>query len=120
MSGPGSVEAAQVAIAVNMQDKTGKKYIQFHEKLLTGRGQANKALALAVAKEIGMNMAQIEKDMAGPEVKETLQESFRLAEALGMNGTPSYVIGDSVVVGAVGLEALREKVNTTRCGKPTC
>ena len=118
--GPGSVEAAQVAIAVNMQDKTGKKYIQFHEKLLGGRGQANKALALAVAKEIGMNMAQIEKDMAGPEVKETLQESFKLAEALGMNGTPSYVIGDSVVVGAVGLEALREKVNTTRCGKPTC
>ena len=118
--GPGSVEAAQVAIAVNMQDKTGKKYQQFHEKLMGGRGQANKALALAVAKEIGMNMAQIEKDMASPEVKETLQESFKLAEALGMNGTPSYVIGDSVVVGAVGLEALREKVNTTRCGKPTC
>lgn len=118
--GPGSVEAAQVAIAVNMQDKTGKKYIQFHEKLMGGRGQADKAQALAVAKDIGMNMAQIEKDMAGPEVKETLQESFKLAEALGMNGTPSYVIGDSVVVGAVGLEALREKVNTARCGKATC
>jgi protein-disulfide isomerase len=118
--GPGSVEAAQVAIAVNMQDKTGKKYQQFHEKLLGARGQADKAHALAVAKEIGMNMAQIEKDMAGAEVKETLQESFKLAEALGMNGTPSYVIGDSVVVGAVGLEALREKVNTARCGKATC
>jgi protein-disulfide isomerase len=118
--GPGSVEAAQVAIAVNMQDKTGKKYVQFHEKLLSARGQADKAHALAVAKEIGMNMAQIEKDMAGPEVKETLQESFRLAETLGMNGTPSYVIGDNVIVGAVGLEALREKVNTARCGKATC
>ncbi|MDO9412461.1 MAG: DsbA family protein [Pseudolabrys sp.] len=118
--GPGSVEAAQVGIAVNMQDKTGKKYVQFHEKLMGGRGQADKAQALAVAKEIGMNMAQIEKDMTGPEVKETLQESFKLAEALGMNGTPSYVIGDSVVVGAVGLEALREKVNTARCGKATC
>lgn len=118
--GPGSVEAAQVAIAVNMQDKTGKKYQQFHEKLMGGRGQATKATAMAVAKEIGMDMARIEKDFAGPEVKATLQESFKLAEQLGMNGTPSYVIGDSVVVGAVGLEALREKVNTTRCGKPTC
>jgi protein-disulfide isomerase len=49
-----------------------------------------------------------------------LQENFKLAEALGMNGTPSYVIGDSVVVGAVGLEALRERVNTARCGKATC
>ena len=118
--GPGSVEAAQVGIAVNMQDKTGKKYQQFHEKLMGGRGQADKANALAVAKEIGMNMAQIEKDIAGPEVKATLQESFKLAEALGMNGTPSYVIGNSVVVGAVGLEALRKEINTTRCGKPTC
>ena len=32
--GPGSVEAAQVAVAVRMQDKTGKKYLEFHQKLL--------------------------------------------------------------------------------------
>jgi len=118
--GPGSVEAAQVAVAVHMQDKSGKKYLEFHQKLLTGRGQADRARALAVAKEIGLNVAQIEKDMAGPEVKATLQENFKLAEALGLNGTPSYVIGDQVIVGAVGLPALRQGVNTTRCGKATC
>jgi protein-disulfide isomerase len=118
--GPGSVEAAQVAIAVRMQDKTGQKYLQFHEKLLGGRGQADKAHALAAAKDAGLNMAQLEKDLASAEVKETLQENFKLAEALGMNGTPSYVIGDNVVVGAVGLDALREKVNTARCGKASC
>jgi len=118
--GPGSVEAAQVAVAVRMQDKTGKKYLEFHQKLLGGRGQADKARALAVAKEIGMNMAQIEKDMASPEVKSTLDETFKLAEALGLNGTPSYVIGSDVVVGAVGLPALTEKINTARCGKASC
>jgi protein-disulfide isomerase len=118
--GPGSVEAAQVAVAVRMQDKSGKKYLEFHQKLLTGRGQADKARALAVAKDIGLDMARLEKDLASPEVKATLQESFKLAEALGLNGTPSYVIGDNVVIGAVGLEALREKVNTSRCGKATC
>ena len=118
--GPGSVEAAQVAVAVRMQDKTGQKYLQFHEKLLGGRGQADKAHALAVAKDVGMNMAQLEKDMASAEVKDTLQENFKLAETLGMNGTPSYVIGDNVIVGAVGLDALREKVNTSRCGKASC
>ena len=47
--GPGSVEAARVAVAVRMQDKTGKKYLEFHQKLLGGRGQADKAHALAVA-----------------------------------------------------------------------
>jgi len=118
--GPGSVEAAQVAVAVRMQDKTGKKYLEFHQKLLGGRGQADKARALAVAKDIGLDMGRLDKDLASPEVKATLQESFKLAEALGLNGTPSYVIGDDVVVGAVGLDALKEKVNTSRCGKPSC
>src|SRR6476660_9493445 len=118
--GPGSVEAARVAVAVRMQDKTGKKYIEFHQKLLGGRGQADKARAVAVAKDIGLDMPRLEKDLANAEVKATLQENFKLAESLGLNGTPSYVIGDNVVVGAVGLDALKEKVNTSRCGKPTC
>jgi len=118
--GPGSLEAAQVAVAVRMQDKTGKKYLEFHQKLLGSRGQADRARAMAVAKDIGLDMTRLDKDMTSPEVKETLQESMKLAEALGLNGTPSYVIGDNVVVGAVGLDALKEKVNTSRCGKPNC
>jgi protein-disulfide isomerase len=119
--GEGSTQAAQVAVAVRMQDKTGgKKYLEFHQKLLGGRGQADKARALAVAKEVGLDMTRLEKDMASDEVKETLQESFKLAEALGLNGTPSYIVGNDVVIGAVGLPALKERVNTTRCGKATC
>jgi protein-disulfide isomerase len=118
--GPGSAEAASVAIAVHMQDKTGKKYLEFHKKLLGARGQADRANALAAAKDIGMDMARIEKDINGPEVKATLEESMKLADALGLNGTPSYVIGENVVVGAVGLPALQEKINTARCGKTSC
>ncbi len=118
--GESSVQAAQVAAAVRMQDKSGKKYLEFHQKLLSGRGQVDKARALAVAKEVGLDVARIEKDMAGDEVKAQLEESFKLADALGLNGTPSYVIGNDVVVGAVGLPALKEKVNTARCGKATC
>ena len=110
----------RVAVAVRMQDKTGKKYIDFHQKLLGGRGQADKARALAVAKEVGFDMARIERDMASDEVKVTLEESLKLAEKLGLNGTPSYVIGTNVVVGAVGLDKLKESVNTARCGKATC
>jgi protein-disulfide isomerase len=118
--GPGSVEAAKVAVAVRMQDKTGKKYLEFHTKLLGGRGEANGARALAVAKEVGLDMNQLQKDMASDEVKTTLNEDFKLAEALGLNGTPSYVVGQNVVVGAVGLDALKEKINTSRCGKADC
>ena len=118
--GPGSVEAAKVAVAVRMQDKTGKKYLDFHQKLLGGRGKADKARALAVAKEVGMDMTRLEKDLASDEVRVSLEESLKLAETLGLNGTPSYVFPAEVVVGAVGLPALKGKVNGARCGKETC
>jgi protein-disulfide isomerase len=118
--GPPSVEAAQVGIAIRMQDPSGKKYLDFHQKLLSGKGQIDKARAVAVAKEIGADMAKLEKDISSPEVRATLEENFKLAEAMGMNGTPSYVIGKQVVVGAVGVETLREKVSVARCGKATC
>src|SRR6266436_4194486 len=116
----GSVEAAQVAVAVHMQDSTGKKYLDFHQKLLGGRGQADKARAMAAAKDAGLDIARIEKDIASPEVRATIEENFKLAEAMGMNGTPSYVIGKQVVIGAVGLDNLREKIGVARCGKATC
>ncbi|MBV9347395.1 MAG: DsbA family protein [Pseudolabrys sp.] len=118
--GPGSVEAAQVATAVRMQDKTGRKYLDFHQRLLGGRGQADKARALAAAKDAGLDVARIEKDLDSAEVKASINESFTLAEALGLNGTPSYVIGPDVVVGAVGRETLQEKINSARCGKAAC
>jgi len=116
----GSVEAAQVAVAVRMQDPTGKKYLDFHQKLLGGRGQADKAHALAAAKEASLDVARIEKDIASPEVRATIEENFKLAETMGMNGTPSYVIGKQIVVGAIGLDGLKEKIGVARCGKATC
>ena len=118
--GEGSVQAAQVAVAVRMQDKTGKKYIDFHTKLLGGRGPADKARALAAAKEAGFDMARLDKDLQSDEVKQTLEENLKLAEGLGLNGTPSYVFPAEVVVGAVGVPTLKGKVNTVRCGKETC
>jgi protein-disulfide isomerase len=92
----GSVEAAKVAVAARMQDPS--KYLDFHTKLLGGRGPADKARAMAVAKEAGYDTAKLEKDMQSPEVKATIAENFKLAEDMGMNGTPSYVIGKQVVV----------------------
>ena len=48
------------------------------------------------------------------------RRTFKLAEAMGMNGTPSYVIGKQVVIGAVGVDNLKEKIGIARCGKATC
>jgi protein-disulfide isomerase len=119
--GEGSVQAAQVAVAVRIQDgSNGKKYLDFHQKLLGARGQVDRTVALAAAREAGLDMVRLEKDMLSDEVKASLEETFKLAEALGLNGTPSYVLGTSLVIGAVGLPALQEKINVARCGKAIC
>ena len=102
----------QVAVAVRMQ--APQKYFDFHQKLLMGRGQADKARALAAAKEVGLDTARIEKDLKSEEVANTIAENMKLAEALGLNGTPSYVIGNDVVIGAVGLQTLSQKVQSAR------
>ncbi|HZD91092.1 MAG TPA: DsbA family protein [Pseudolabrys sp.] len=116
--GEGSVEAAKVAVAVRMQ--APKRYLEFHTKLLGGRGHADEARALAVAKSMGLDMARIRKDMNSADAKKMINTDYALGRALGLNGTPSYVIGDNVVVGAVGIDALKQKIANARCGKNSC
>lgn len=117
--GPGSVEAAQVAVAVRLV--APDKYYDFHKTLLSERGQANKSKALAAAEEVGIDKAALEKALADPEINATLQENLQLADALGIDGTPSYVAGESVIVGAVGHDQLKSAISSVRsCGKTQC
>jgi protein-disulfide isomerase len=112
--GPGSMEAARIAIAVRMQDPDGRKYLAFHQELLGSPGPASREKALAAAKDQDLDMARIEADAASDEVGATLSEDMKLASALGFAGTPSYVVGREVVPGAVGLAALKERIERAR------
>jgi len=117
---PGSIEAAAVATAARNQFK-GDKFWEFHQKLLGSRGPVGKTQALAVAKDLGANMDQLEKDSTAPGVKEGIQENDQIAKGLMMNGTPSYVVGGEVIVGAVGYDELKAKIdNVRKCGKADC
>jgi protein-disulfide isomerase len=116
----GSVDAAHVANAASIQFK-GDKFWEFHQRLLGSRGQVGKAEALAVAKELGADMDKLAKDAEQPSVAANLEDSTQLAKSLAMTGTPSYVIGNEVVVGAVGYKDLQPKiVNVRKCGKAMC
>src|ERR1700730_11858563 len=115
-----SLEAAKVANAFLRQIK-GEKFWEFHQKLLGSRGHAGKAEALAAAKELGADMERLEKDAADPGIVAGIKESEKLAEALQINGTPTFVIGEDVVIGAVGYGDLHAKVaNMKKCGKTAC
>jgi protein-disulfide isomerase len=112
--GPRSVDAAQVAVAARMQDAQGDKYLAFHKQLLGFHGAVTQDAALAAARENGFDMERLQRDMAGAEVAATLKESMVLAGALHITGTPSYVAGDKVLVGAVGLDELKAQIAQLR------
>jgi len=112
--GPGSAEAARVAVAVRMQDPDGQKYLAFHQELIGNPGPASKEKALAAAKDQGLDMTRLEQDMASDEVGTTLNEDIKLASAIGATGTPTYVIGKDVVVGAIGIAGLKGHIDTSR------
>lgn len=117
--GQGSVEAAQVAVAVN--SVAPEKYSAFHEALLLSRGQANQSSALAAATGVGIAEDDLRAAMKTDEAGQTIEEVYSLANRLGLTGTPSYVVGNEVVMGAVGYEQLSEKIDALKnCDQTTC
>jgi protein-disulfide isomerase len=117
---PGSIEAATVAMGVKKQLK-GDKFLDFHKALLMSRGPVGKDRALEVARDSGVDMKKLEADMNEPAVRTALAENLKLGDTLGVSGTPSYVLGDELVGGAVGYDALKARVDAVRkCGQTTC
>jgi protein-disulfide isomerase len=94
--GEESEDAAKGALAAGKQGK----YFEMHQKLYSESGKASKEKALKIAQELGLDVPQFEKDMASPEVQQALDEARGLAEKLGVQGTPFYLIGDRNVPGA--------------------
>jgi protein-disulfide isomerase len=92
----GSEEASKVALAVKMQGK----YWEFHRAMLESQGQANEASALRVAEKVGVDMGRLKKDMASADVQKEIDETRALAQKLGIQGTPHFMVGDRVIPGA--------------------
>lgn len=112
--GQNSTDVARIAVAIRMQDAGGEKYLAFHRQLLGGHEVADAARAMEIAGSLGLDMEKLGADMDGGEVDRTLAESRQLADALNISGTPSYVIGRTVLPGAVGIDTLRDRVRLAR------
>lgn len=108
--GEGSVFAARAALAARKQGK----YEEFHWAMMGLKGRAEEASVMRVAGEVGLDVERLRADMQGPEIEEHISTSVRLTQALGFNGTPSFVIGDALVPGFVEQARLAELVAEAR------
>ncbi|MEL6752277.1 MAG: DsbA family protein [Pseudomonadota bacterium] len=117
--GPGSAEASRISTAVYRLHPD--RYAEFHNRLLGIPVAKDGAVARQIARDMGFDMEPLEAEAAKDDVIDAFREANGLANALGINGTPSYVIGDEVVFGALGADVLRQKVaNMRACGSTEC
>ncbi len=115
-----SQDAALVALAAHNQF-TGDRYWEFHRKLLGIRSTVGKQQALDVAKDMGADMDRLAKDASDPKTRAAIQQSLNDAQALALNGTPSYIVGDEAIVGAQGFDEIEKRIgNVRKCGKAAC
>ncbi|MHA7970743.1 DsbA family protein [Rhizobium sp. CAU 1783] len=117
--GPESQAAHKVSDA--FRKIAPEKYGDFHRALLGSEGRAGEESALEVAASLGVTEEAIRAKMAESPNDESVKEAYQLATSLGITGTPSYIVGDEAVFGAIGSEAIEEKVaNVRSCGQTAC
>lgn len=113
-----SIDAARIGVLVG---DAGVDYWAFHEALFTSRGQVDKQVALDAAAALGLNPVTLELDMGTETVAQTIQTSYEIAKALNITGTPTYIIGNEIIPGAIGLDELRLRIaNMRECGETEC
>lgn len=106
--GPDSVKAHIVARA--FKQLLPAKYPEFHRQLLTSEGRANEAKAIAIAVKLGADEGKLRNEMKDPKLQQPFATNGQIAYALNINGTPSYILGNEVMVGAVGEDILEKKI----------
>ena len=108
--GEGSVFAAKAALASRAQGK----YEEFHWALMEMRNRADEKTVLRIAEKVGLDIEELLKDMEKPIVSEHIAMSMRITQALGFNGTPSFIIGNNLIPGFVEKDALADYVSQAR------
>lgn len=108
--GPNSTVAAKAALAAHKQGK----YVEFHRALYQLRGAVDESKAMEAAAAVGLDIERLKTDMEDSKIKASIQKNLALAQALRINGTPGFVVGDQILRGATDLNTLQTWIRTAR------
>lgn len=108
--GPASVTAARAALASHKQGK----YIPFHNAMMKANGRLTKNRILAIATGLGMDPVKLEKDMKAREIDSILSRNLQLSDAITLNGTPSFIIGNTLIRGGRSYDSMMGLIRKER------
>ena len=108
-----SGEAAMAALSAAGQGK----YLAFHDRMFETPGKVERERTIAMVRAAGLNEVRTAKDLTNPALKAEIKKNLDLGRALGLTGTPTYIIGDRILSGAVGYAKLAEAIAAARAAK---
>jgi protein-disulfide isomerase len=108
--GPDSMLEARALLAAQRQGGYGK----LQEAFMHTTGPVSAQSLRAQATSLGLDGAQLQKDMADPAIQARIDGNLQLAKALHVDGTPAFVIGNQMIPGAVDLADLQKAVAAAR------
>lgn len=102
--------ASRAALAANKQ----KKYVELHNALMENKGALSEDSIMEMAVKVGLDKDKLKKDMESPEVAAQIQANQDLGREVGAHGTPTFIVGDKVVPGAMELDEMKKLVEEAR------
>ena len=108
--GPISRYAALAAMAADRQGK----YVEFHQALMSGGRLVSEDQVLKIAEKTGLDVERLKQDIQDPAIAAYIDETIQLASALGITGTPGFVVGDEVIAGAISEADMKQVIQFTR------
>ena len=113
--GEDSVRASRAALAAERQGL----YMPMHFALMAADDLSMDGI-MRVAAGVGLDPEQLAQDMQSPEIQAEIAATYELARALGIEGTPAFVVDDQLIPGAVSQERLAALVDEARTDCATC
>ena len=105
-----SVTAARAGIAAQKQGK----FSLFHNEMMSYRGQINNASIMTAAGKSGLDLYQLQQDMDSPATTAIIERTRTGAAALSLNGTPAFIIGETIIPGAISADELQSAIDRER------
>ena len=110
--GPDSVAAARMAMAA--LELNASRYEALNDELMRFQGNLTEAIAYRLAAQVGYDIGDLKERAAADDIADRVNRTYELADRLGIQGTPSFVIGDSIIRGYVEADAILAAVGAVR------
>ncbi len=109
--GPLSVDKARVSEAI--AKIAPEKSFEFFRKM-EKETPANLDQILAIAESVGVDAGKIKEVAKSPEIENILSQNRAIAEQVGVQGTPAFVINSQIIKGALGYDAFANAINKAK------